>query len=184
MRHAAIALVLALAACSAPVSKPAVDPAVRPAPKAEAPKPVPPPAPKPAPVDAKPVTLDLTKFKGPSQNADLFGYNEGDGKLFYYTAGTIELAAKIAADGDYEVTVTASCDEAQGQKAKWTFAVDGQVAGGEQACTAVDAKDYKLKVPLKAGERKIGIAFLNDLFKEGEYDLNFYVHGVVIKPAQ
>jgi len=189
MRHTTLLLALLLAGCSGPAPKP--EP--RPAPKAEdpvaaapkpAPAPAPAPAPKPSPVEAKPVTLDLTKFKGPSQNADLFGYNDGDGKLFYYTAGTIELAAMVAADGEYEVTVTASCDEAKGEKAKWTFAVDGQVAGGEQACTTADAKDYKLKASLKAGERKIGIAFLNDLFKEGEYDLNFYVHGVVIKQVR
>ena len=187
MRIGTILLATVLAGCSGPASKP--EP--RPAPKAEdpnavAPKPAPAPipAPKPAPVEAKPVTVDLTKFKAPSQNSELFGYNDGDGKLFYYTAGTIELATKVAADGDYEVTVTASCDEAKGEKAKWTFAVDGQVAGGEQACTTADAKDYKLKTSLKAGERKIGIAFLNDLFKEGEYDLNFYVHAVVIKPAK
>jgi hypothetical protein len=183
MRHAAVALVLALAACSGTSSKPAEDPSAKPAPKVEAPKPPPAPVAKPAPVDAKPVTLDLTKFKAPSENAELFGWNDGDGKLFYYTAGTIELTANIAADGDYEAVVTASCDEAKGEKAKWTLSVDGQVAGGEQACTSADAKEYRVKVALKAGERKIGLKFLNDLFKEGEYDLNFYVHGVVLKPV-
>ncbi len=182
MRQTLVLLGLVLAGCSGPAPKPG------PAPKAETPKPpvplAPDPTSTPAPPPAKPVSVDLTKFKGPSQNADLFGYNEGDGKLFYYTAGTIELAAQVPADGDYEVAVTASCDEAQGQKAKWTLAVDGQPTGGEQACTTADAKDYAIKASLKAGERKIAIAFLNDLFKEGEYDLNFYVHGVVLKPAR
>ncbi len=167
MRRATLALALFAAGCSgAP------------------PKPEPAPAPKPAPLPAKPVALDLAKFKGPAENAELFGWNDGDGKLFYYTAGTIELTAAIAADGDYDVTVTASCDEAQGQKAKWTFAVDGRVVGGERTCTTTDAKDYTLRIPLQAGERKIGIAFLNDLFKEGEYDLNFYVHGVALRPTK
>lgn len=184
MRVGTILLATLLAGCSGPGSKPEPPAAPKASdPQAAAPKPAPPPVPKPAPVEAKPVAVDLTKFKGPSENADLFGYNDGDGKLFFYTAGTIELAAKVVADGDYEVTVTASCDEAKGEKAKWTFAVDGRVAGGEQACTTADAKDYKLKTSLQAGERKIGIAFLNDLFKEGEYDLNFYVHAVVIKPV-
>ena len=163
MRHASTLAAILLAGCAAP------------APKAEPPKPV--------PVDVKPVTLDLTKFKGPSENADLFGYNDGDGKIFYYTAGTVELPAKVPAEGVYEIVVKASCDEAQGQKAKWTVAVDGKLVG-EQACASADEKDYTLRATLAAGDRKIGIAFLNDLFKEGEYDLNFYVHGVVLKPAR
>ena len=203
MRIGTLLLAAALAGCSGPapkpgpapkaedpkaaVPKPAPIPAPTPVPKPDPlppPPPAPDPTPKPARVEAKPVAVDLSKFKGPSENADLFGFNDGDGKLFFYTAGTIELAAKVPADGEYEVTVTASCDEAKGEKAKWTLAVDGQVTGGEQVCTTVDAKEYRLKMSLKAGERKLGLKFLNDLFKEGEYDLNFYVHGVVIKPAR
>jgi hypothetical protein len=185
MRHATLLLAAALAGCAAPAAKPAPAPTPAPAPaapKVEAPKPAPTPAPAAAP--AKPVAVDLTKFKAPSENAELFGYNDGDGKLFYYTAGSIELGAKIPADGDYVVSVTASCDEAKGEKAKWTLSVDGQATGGEQVCTTVDPKEYAVKATLKAGDRKIAIAFLNDLFKEGEYDLNFYVHGVTIQPAK
>jgi hypothetical protein len=172
MRVISILAAILLAGCASAASKPVPVPPLQ----AE--------APKPAPVTpAKPVSLDLTKFKALSENGELFGYNDGDGKLFYYTAGTIELPAKVPADGEYEIVVKASCDEAQGQKAKWTFAVDGEKVGGERACTAVEEKDYAFKASLKAGDRKIGIAFLNDLFKEGEYDLNFYIHGVTLKPA-
>jgi hypothetical protein len=178
MRKSLTALSLAfLSACSgaaAPKSEPA------PAPKAEAPK----PAPAPAPVAAKPVTVDLSKHKAPAENAELFGFNDGEGKVFYYTAGVVEFPAKVEADGAYVIVVKASCDEAMGQKAKFKLRVDGQQVGAETTLTSVEEKEYALPATLKAGERKIGLEFTNDLYKENEYDLNFYVHGVTVKPAK
>ncbi len=65
------------------------------------------------------------------------------------------------------------------------MSVDGQVVGGETTCTTTDAKDYVVKAPgLKAGEHKIAIEFLNDVYKENEYDLNLYVHSVTLQPAK
>ena len=37
---------------------------------------------------------------------------------------------------------------------------------------------------LKAGDHKLAIAFLNDIYKENEYDLNFFVHGVTVRSAK
>lgn len=148
----------------------------------KAPPPLPPPPPsKP---EVKPVTADLSKFKGPAEGAELFGYDDGSGRIFMYTAGTVEVPVKIAADGAYEIVVSVSCDEAMGQKAKFTVAVDGQKAGGEITCSTADDKAYGVKADLKAGDRKIQVAFLNDLYKENEYDLNMYVNGIVVKPAK
>lgn len=194
MRSASILLSLALAAgcASSEPSKKAQDPAVappkpasqtpeapKPAPKApEAPKPpAPPPAPKPASVAA-----DLSKAQKPADGGDLFGYDEGEARLFFYTAGPMTLKVPVAADGDYQILVKAGCDEAMGQKAKFTVAVDGRDLG-EVTCTSTESREYAVKAPgLKAGERTITIAFLNDLYKENEYDLNFYVYGVMLKP--
>ena len=189
MRVLSITLSLAvLAGCqAAPSSAPAAK--APPAPVQPPPPPVPakapPPLPPPAPTaQAKPVTADLSKFKGPAEGAELFGYDDGNGRIFMYTAGAVEIPVKIAADGAYEIVVNVSCDEAMGQKAKFTVAVDGQKAGGEIACSTADDKAYAVKAELKAGERKISVAFLNDLYKENEYDLNMFVNGLVVKPAK
>ena len=136
---------------------------------------------KPAP---KPVTVELAKFTGPAENTANFGYDEGGGRLFLYSNGAIELPMKVAADGDYEFAISAACDEAMGIKAKFSLTLDGQVINPEVTLTAVEAKEYVVKAPgIKAGEHKVAIAFLNDMYKENEYDLNLYVHGVTLRPA-
>ena len=140
-----------------------------------------PPVPAPA---AKPVVADLSKGKGPAESAELFGYDDGNSRFFYYTAGAVEFPVKVEADGLYEIAVKVSCDEAKGEKAKFTVAVDGQKAGGEIASTSADEKEYVVKAEVKAGDRKIAVAFLNDLYKENEYDLNMYVSGLTLRPAK
>jgi len=140
------------------------------------------PAPAPA---ATPVAADLSKFTGPTENADLFGYDDSAGRIFLYSGGTIVVPVKLTADGDYELAINAACDEADGQKAKFNVTIDGQPASDDVTCTTTDAKEYVIRVAgLKAGDRKIGISFLNDIYKENEYDLNFYVHGVALRPAK
>lgn len=177
---ASLAFLSACSSAAAPKSEPAA-PAPKPAPAAMA---APAPAPKPPAATAKPVSVDLSRHKAPAENAELFGFNDGEGKVFYYTGGTVEWTAKLEADGDYVVAVKASCDEAMGQKAKFKLWVDGRQVGGETTLASVDEKEYALPAAgLKAGERKIGLEFTNDLYKENEYDLNFYVHGVTVKPA-
>ncbi len=51
------------------------------------------------------VDLKTFKFKVADDLAALFGYNEGEDKLFYYTAGAGETTIKIPADGEYELVV-------------------------------------------------------------------------------
>src|SRR5688572_30542682 len=145
MRSMTLSLLLLAGCQAAPKSEPAPAPVAKapPAPPqpppppvpAKAPAPLPPPAP---PAEAKPVTADLSKFKGPAEGAELFGYDDGSGRIFMYTAGAVEIPVKIAVDGAYEIVVNVSCDEAMGQKAKFTVAVDGQKIGGEITCASVD----------------------------------------------
>lgn len=154
----------------------ATTPAAAPAPAA------PPVAAKPAP---KPVTLDLSRFSGPTENAELFGYDDSNSRIFLYSSGAVVVPLTLAGDGDYEIVVSAACDEADGQLAKFTVALNGQAVGDEITCTTTDAKDYVIKAAgLKAGDHQVTLTFLNDLYKEGEYDLNFYVHGVTLRPAK
>jgi hypothetical protein len=138
----------------------------------------------PAAPAAKPVVADLSKGKGPAEGAELFGYDDGNSRFFYYTAGAVEFPVKVEADGVYEIAVKVSCDEAKGEKAKFTVAVDGQKAGGEITSTTTDEKEYVVKAEVKAGNRTIAVAFLNDLYKENEYDLNMYVSGLALRPAK
>jgi hypothetical protein len=185
MRFGFLVLCLAiLAGCeSAPKASSApATPAVK---AAEPAKPAAAPTPAPTPkAESKPVTADLSKFKGPAEGAELFGFDDGNGRIFMYTAGTIEIPVKVAADGAYEIVVNVSCDEAMGQKAKFTVAVDGQKVGDEISCATADDKAYSLKTSVKAGDRKIAVSFLNDLYKENEYDLNMYVNGLKLTPAK
>jgi predicted xylan-binding protein with Ca-dependent carbohydrate-binding module len=159
------------AAPAAP-SKPA-EPAMKPVSKpVEAPK-----APAAAPIDRTPIKADVSKIKFLSESA-LFGWDDGESRAFFYTNGTGEVGVRIPADGEYEVVVTASCTAAKGENAKFKLHVDGAQVGSETQLKSEDAKDYVFTAPLKAGDRRIAAEFTNDLYKEGEYDLNFYLNGL------
>jgi hypothetical protein len=148
------------------------------------------------------ITIELKDFKfKPAKeltNPDsMFGFNESEGKLFFFTNGPAEATFKAPADGDYEIVVSASGDSVKNSgdakidgpaKFKLTVddkaVVDDKAAGDETALTDDSAKDYTLPVTLKAGEHKLVIAFTNDVYKEGAYDRNLYVHGVRIVPKK
>jgi hypothetical protein len=133
-----------------------------------------------------PIAVDLKtfKFKVDDKIADLFGYNEGEGKLYFYTDGPAEATVKIPTDGTYEIVVRASCDSALNERAKFKLSLDGQLVGKETLLTADEAKDYTLTATIKAGEHKLVIEFTNDVYKENEYDRNLYVHAVTLKPVK
>jgi hypothetical protein len=134
--------------------------------------------------DAKPIKVELKSFKFPdATKAELFGYNSDEEKLFFYTNGTGETKVKVADDGDYEIVVKASGDLALKEGAKFKVAVDGKQTGKETE-TGSDPKEYKFTTTLKAGEHKLSIEFTNDVFKEGEYDRNLYVHAVTLKKVK
>jgi len=182
--------VLALAGCAAGPSAPSAPAApAKPEAPAMAPRPAAPAAPKaaepvlaksPAPVDRTPIKADISKIKFSSDSAELFGWDEGESRAFFNTNGLGEVVLSVPADGEYEIVVTASCQAANGINAKFKLRVDGAQVGVETQLKAEEAKDYTFTVPLKAGDRKIGPEFTNDMYKEGEYDLNFYLHGLKI----
>jgi hypothetical protein len=132
------------------------------------------------------ITVDLKsfKFKTTEENATLFGYDEGESKLFYYTGGVGEATVKIPADGEYELVIKASCQPALNERAKFKVALDGQEVAKETLLTADEAKEYTFPLKAKAGEHKLTIEYTNDVYKESEYDRNFYLHGVTIKKAK
>ena len=139
-------------------------------------------APKPAAaapvIDRTPIKADVSKIKFLSESTELFGFDDGESRAFFYTNGAGELTVKVPADGEYEVIVTASCTAAKGENAKFKLKVDGTQVGSETQLKSEDAKDYSFTTAIKAGDRKIATEFTNDLFKEGEYDLNFFLNGL------
>ncbi len=134
-----------------------------------------------AAVDKSPIKADVSKIKFKTEaGAELFGWDDGESKAFFYANGLGQVDVKIPADGDYEIVITASCNAAKGENAKFKLSVDGAQVGAETQLKSEDAKDYSFTTALKAGDRKIGTEFTNDIYKEGEYDMNFYLHGVKV----
>lgn len=139
-----------------------------------------------ATLEADEVKIELKsfKFKVPTEMSSLFGLNEDDGKLFYYSNGAAESTFKVAKDGDYDIVVKASCDSALNERAKFKLLIDGKEVGKETLLSTDDPKEYTVKEKLKAGEHKIAVEYTNDVYKENEYDRNFYMHGLTVKPAK
>jgi len=132
---------------------------------------------------SKPVELDLATFTGPAESAKLIRYDVVAGRLSFFINGTIVLPLRLDADGDYVIAISAACDEAEGQKARFSVTIDGQTIGGEITCTVTEARIYQVNAPgLKAGNRMLAVAFLNDIFRGG-HDLNLFLHGVTVRPG-
>jgi Ca-dependent carbohydrate-binding module xylan-binding len=128
------------------------------------------------------VALKDFKFKNVKEGTEsLVGHNEDEGKLFYYINGTAEATVKAPAEADYEIIVKAACDSAQNERAKFKLAVDGKEVGKETLLTDDGPKDYPFTTKLTAGDHKITVEYTNDVYKEGEYDRNFYLHGLTVK---
>jgi hypothetical protein len=127
------------------------------------------------------VELRAFSFRAPKGKEDLLKYEEGEGKLSFYINGTGEAKIEAPKDGDYEIVIKASCSLALNEGAKFKVAVDGRPCGKETETSDGEPKDYTFAISLKAGEHKLSIEFTNDVYKEGEYDRNLFVHAVALK---
>jgi Ca-dependent carbohydrate-binding module xylan-binding len=137
----------------------------------------------PARAEDKPITVELKKFefKVAENLKSLFGHDEGEGKLFFYTNGAAVANVDIPADSEYEITIKASCTKALNEFAKFKLSINGELVGKETALTAEDEKEYKFTAKCKKGDAKLSIEFTNDVYKENEYDRNLWVHAVTLK---
>jgi hypothetical protein len=133
----------------------------------------------------KPFTVELKSFtfNAPKGKEDLLKFEESDGKLSFFINGTGEAKVEVPKGGDYEIIIKASGDVALKEGAKFKVAVDGKQCGKETE-TSGDSKEYTFATTLKEGEHKISIEFTNDVYKEGEYDRNLYVHAVALKKVK
>ncbi len=108
------------------------------------------------------------------------GFNEGDGKLFFYAQDVASVPVKVDADGEYTITVEASCDAALNENAKFTLKVGDVEVKKDFELKQPEAKEYTFTAKLTKGEPKLSLEFTNDKYKEGEYDRNLYVHAVKV----
>jgi hypothetical protein len=135
-------------------------------------------------VAAEPVKVDLKAFKWKCAfegGTELGGFDEGENRFFFYTNGTATGDITIPEDGEYAIKVEASCSEAQKEFARFKLTVGDVVVAKEHACTAEEAKTYMFTTRLKKGKHPLVITYLNDVFKEGEYDRNLFVNSVTIE---
>ena len=138
-------------------------------------------------VAAEAITVELKDFKLKSafeDSKDGVALNEGDAKIGFYTEGTAVATVKIAEDGEYDIVIEASCDEAEKVKAKMTVKVGDEVVKENFELKVIEAKEYTFTAKLKKGETKLSIAFTNDAFEENKFDRNLYVHKVKIEKSK
>jgi hypothetical protein len=144
------------------------------------------------------IALKDFKFKPPESVSDpdsVFVFDEDGDRLCFYTDGPTEAKFKVPSEGDWDFVIAAAGDTATGvhlpaaggEKIQdvhpnFQFGIDGKNVGKEITLKSDDKMDYKVTVPLKAGEHKVSIAFTNDTYKDGEYDSNLYLYGVKLMP--
>src|SRR5262249_26493226 len=111
----------------------------------------------------------------------LGGYNEEASHFMFASNGTATGDVTIPEDAEYTITVEASCQEALKEFAKFKLTVGETVVAEEHACTTEEKKKYSFSAKLKKGKQALVIEFLNDVYKENEYDRNLYVSAVTIE---
>jgi len=128
-----------------------------------------------------PVHLRLENFK----MVDGQPFNEiTPTRIRYLANATFEVPVKIPESAVYVFTVSASCDAARNEFAKFDFRVDGATLATVKL-TDENPRDYEVSARLAAGERRIAIAFLNDFYVASPFeDRNLYVHDVSYRRAK
>lgn len=137
-----------------------------------------------SPITDDAIKLDLksAKYKAAFDGgSELIGFNEGEDKAFFYVNGTVTFVAKVPSDGEYTITINASCQAALKENAKIDITLEGKDVSKDFTLKTEDPKDYQFTAKFKEGENKLVIAYTNDVYKENEYDRNFYLHSVTLK---
>jgi len=122
------------------------------------------------------------KFKVPEDKAELFVFDEDGQRLCFYTNGVAEAKFTVENDGDYDLVLSLAGDSAMNVRPKFKLAMDDKDVGKETSLKSDDIKDYKVEIPLKHGKHVLSVAFTNDMYKDGEYDSNLYLHGAKLTP--
>jgi hypothetical protein len=131
------------------------------------------------------IKLKDFKFKPPKSvlhPEEVFVFDEDADRLSFYTNGPAEAKFKVRDEGEYDLIISASGDSAMNTRPKFKVTIDDKDVGKEVSLKDDEIKDYVLPAKLTVGDHKFTVAFTNDLYKEGEYDSNLYIHAVKIRP--
>jgi serine/threonine protein kinase len=134
--------------------------------------------PPPAPVLNPEVVLDLQSFHQDGNDP----YNKVTPTMIEFQRNSMFSGdVPVTQDGEYVLTIIASCSAAKGEFAHVRVRVDGRVLA-EIALRAEARDSYGLITRLASGTRNLGLEFTNDYFnkKTGE-DRNLYVHRVSLR---
>ena len=102
-------------------------------------------------------------------------------KITFQRPCLFDTTVTLPETAEYEFTITASCDQARNEFAKFRFFVDGK-GQADVDLSAERPQDYKVTAVCAAGERRIGIKFLNDFYVASpREDRNLYVHAVTVR---
>lgn len=112
---------------------------------------------------------------------ELGGYDPVEERFFFYTNGSAVAEIAVPDAGEYTISIEASCTEAEKVLAKFRIRCGETEVVKEHTCTSEERKKYTFTAKLEAGKQKLEIAFLNDAYKENEYDRNFFLHAVKIE---
>ena len=132
-------------------------------------------------VAAEPIVAALKDFKltdAAGKESEWVAFAEADGKINFFMNGIAKQTVKSDEAGDYTLTLDASCDEANKTLAKVKILLNDKAVKDEFALTQAGMKSYTFDVKLVKGENKLHVEFLNDTYKENEYDLNLYLYAV------
>jgi hypothetical protein len=131
------------------------------------------------------ITVDLSKAElKPANGASTDLLKFDDGKISYYVNGSAILKIQVPADGEYTITLGASCDKALKKGALITLKADKDTLKENLEIPEESQKDYKVTAKLKKGDVSLSVIYTNDEYKENEYDRNFYLHSVKIEKAK
>ena len=95
-------------------------------------------------------------------------------------AGRAEWEVSVKQRGKHRLAVIASCTEAKDGLAAFQVSVNGKATGKPITLKTTERDDYGADVELPKGRVKITVGFTNDLYSEGEYDRNLFVHKVIL----
>jgi hypothetical protein len=135
-------------------------------------------------VAAEPIKIEAKSYQLKSavkEAPESVQFDEGEGRAAFYTNGTATAEIEVAEDGEYTITFDAACDAAKEKNANIKVSVGDTVVAKEHALTATERKEYSFTAKLKKGKTKFVVEFLNDEYKENEYDRNFYLYDAKIE---
>jgi hypothetical protein len=123
-----------------------------------------------------PVVVDLKAFRA---------LNDGYFRLTHYlhfgSPIRAEAAVAVTDAGEYDIVITAGCDPAKDEFAKFRVYVDGR-GFGETSLTSQEPLEYRVRATLDPGLLRLAIEFSNDLWEpDKQLDRNLHVHGVVLR---